>query len=643
MYPASRSVDDLFRIANTKGAKYAEANASPATFSGDQVSPAEMTNIEMGQFSPEPMAKAPAVLTWCDLTVTAHVKGSPEPKMLINHINGSITGGLWAIMGPSGSGKTTFLGVLSKRLDNIKMPTTGTVHLNGKDYGKLELKSMSGYVMQDDLIHSHLTVQETLMFTARLRMHKDTTAEERSSRVEEVLKTMGISYCVDVIIGDTRTKGISGGERKRVCVGMELLMNPKLLFLDEPTSGLDSTTALSLCSTLKGMADSGQCTVVCTIHQPQTMIYDLMDNLILMKKGSIVYQGRADKALDYFGACGYPCPQRMNPADHFLNVICMDPSQEDKGKVPTKMEPPIDLDFGLDKDDFTIRAVPTWFAQFFTLFTRNLIEHSRRKEVFFMNLLVTTVVSIFISTGAWNLIGTHQDSIPKRNAILFFVVIHQGVVSSLQGTYSFPLERALMMRERSAGAYYVSAYFLAKTFADMLFQTPMPILFTCIVYPWVGLTFRPAHHFFVFMGICTLCSMSATSLANMTSCLCVSIQMSTVVLAFFMEVTRLYSGFFISPALLIQTPLYYRYKFADALSYMKYSYVGFCINEYKDLALYCSKEEMDKKLCKVTSGNAISQQFGYDQYSVDFCCGMLVIYVCVTRFISYLGLRFIKI
>eukprot|EP01042_Synura_sphagnicola_P009484 gene9484-biopygen9867 len=111
----------------------------------------------------------------------------------------------------------------------------------------------------------------------------------------------------------------------------------------------------------------------------------------------------------------------------------------------------------------------------------------------------------------------------------------------------------------------------------------------------------------------------------------------------FMEVTRLYSGFFISPLLLISTPLYYRFKFADCLSYMKYAYVGLCLNEYRDLKLHCSSAEISAKLCKVTSGNSISAQYGYDQYSRSFCIGMLVVYILITRYIGYLGLRYIKV
>lgn len=149
-----------------------------------------------------------------------------------------------------------------------------------------------------------MTAPPYYSYTAALRLPRGTPLAERRVRTDEALKTVGIEYCRDVIVGDTRHKGISGGERKRLCVAMELITRPKLLFLDEPTSGLDSTTALSLMSTLKDLCERGVCTVVCTIHQPQTKIFQLIDNLLLMKKGDIVYQGACASAENYFAEAG---------------------------------------------------------------------------------------------------------------------------------------------------------------------------------------------------------------------------------------------------------------------------------------------------------------------------------------------------
>jgi ATP-binding cassette subfamily G (WHITE) protein 2 len=523
------------------------------------------------------------------------------------------------------------------------MPTTGTVHLNGKPYDDMILKAMSGYVMQDDLMHAYLTVHETLMYTALLRMPKNTTKEERENREKEVLELMGIGYTKDVIIGDSRHKGVSGGERKRVAVAVELLTKPKLLFLDEPTSGLDSTSALALVKRLKEMVDRGMCTIVCTIHQPQSKIFSLFDNLILMKKGNIVYQGQCSKVLDYFTSIGHPCPALENPADHFMDVISSS-NDNDKGKgAVLRMNPPVDLDFGAEKQDFLPKDWPLWLFQFYVLLRRNLKEWKLRWYIIALNVLVTSAVSLFICMGAWYQIGIYQDSVPKRNAILFFCVIHQGVVASLQGTYSFPLDRAVFLRERAAGTYYVSSYYVAKFFTDMLVQVPIPILFSCIIYPTIQLSQVDSSKMLIFIAISVLCSQSCTALSNMMSCIFVSIEMSTVALAFCLEITRLYSGFFISPILLLSNSQYYKFKFVDAISYMKYSYVGYVRNEYTGLILQCLPGQLVNNKCPITRGEQISAQYGYDQYTVEFCCWMLVVYIFLTRFVGYLALKYITV
>ena len=413
---------------------------------------------------------------------------------------------------------------------------------------------MSGYVMQDDLVHAMLTVHETLMYTAALRLPAGTEFQERLRRCDECLKTMGIEYCRDVIVGDSRNKGISGGERKRLCVAMELITRPKLLFLDEPTSGLDSTTALSLMNTMKDLCTRGECTVVCTIHQPQTKIFHLIDNLLLMKKGEIVYQGACGKSELYFAQAGYPCPDKMNPADHMLDCVTLGNYDEKEPANVPKMHVPLNMDFGIEMNDFTMRAVQPWFWQLIVLVHRNMMEKLRRWDIVAMNIFITIIVAVFISNGAWFRIGNFADSVPKRNAIMFFTVIHQGVVSSLQGTYAFPLERAIMLRERAAGAYYVSAYFLAKTGVDSFFQLLAPFVFTAFVYPIVGLNIFDYQKPFIFLGLQMLLCNCAVSLSNMCSCLFVSIEMSTVILACAMEITRLYSAFFVSPVLLDSYP-----------------------------------------------------------------------------------------
>ena len=315
-------------------------------------------------FSPHEVANAPAVLAWRDLTVTS--KG----KTLLNKVSGRIAGGFVAVMGPSGSGKSTLLNTLACRLTR-GMEHEGELRLNGRLYSQRDLKLMSGFVMQDDLMNGALTVHETVFYAGELRLPRDMTPEHRKERVEEAIAEMGCHHVRDVVIGDALRKGISGGERKRVAVAMELITHPQLLFLDEPTSGLDSVTALSLCQKLKMLAASGRTTVICTIHQPQSKLFALFDNLCLLKSGDIVYLGPAAKAITFFAKAGFPCPQYTNPADHLLDVItpalgedaAVSRAKAEKLKAAYKPEA-IDLDADKRKPLAQMRDIIPWHKQF---------------------------------------------------------------------------------------------------------------------------------------------------------------------------------------------------------------------------------------------------------------------------------------
>ena len=583
-------------------------------------------------FSPLIQENAPIILSWSNMTVTT--KKEPR-KTLLDNISGSITGGFWAIMGASGGGKTTLLSTLSLRLDSNVIDVVGEFRLNGAKYSKHILKSMSAYVMQDDLLHAELTVFETLSYAANLRLPKGFTKEQRADRVEEVLALMGISYCKEVIIGDTRRKGISGGERKRVCVAIELLTMPKLVFLDEPTSGLDSTTALAVCETLKTLSASGQCTVVCTIHQPQQKIFELFDNLILMKKGNIVYQGSCLKSIRFLENVGLPCPEGINPADYLIDVIS--PNRKDHAALLIddngKLEVPVNLSFGFDKPSFSKEGASSWVAQFSILFQRNMQQYWRRKDIIFMSFVVTVLLAVFIGLGVWHNIGNNQLSVKKRVPSLFFACVTQGIVASLQSINSFPAERALMLRERSAGTYYVSSYFMAKTAKDFVTNLWQPMLFTCIVYFLIGYQIK-ADKFFIYMMFMILDTFAATSLATAVTCTCVSIEMSTVVLASLLEISRLYGGFFTSPYQLLAAP---HWRFADALSYLKYAFVGVALNELHGLELTCLPTD-----ATCLTADQIIVNAGYDQYSIGFLAGILSVFIVGCRIVAFLGLKYVK-
>jgi ABC-type multidrug transport system ATPase subunit len=178
---------------------------------------------------------------------------SSVEKEILTGISGSVNPGeVLALMGPSGSGKTTLLSLLAGRISQSS--TGGSVTYNDKPYSKY-LKSKIGFVTQDDVLFPHLTVKETLTYAARLRLPKTLTREQKKQRALDVIQELGLERCQDTMIGGAFVRGVSGGERKRVSIGNEIIINPSLLLLDEPTSGLDSTTALRTILMLHDIAE----------------------------------------------------------------------------------------------------------------------------------------------------------------------------------------------------------------------------------------------------------------------------------------------------------------------------------------------------------------------------------------------------
>mmetsp|Transcript_10203 Transcript_10203/g.17514 ORF Transcript_10203/g.17514 Transcript_10203/m.17514 type:complete len:787 (-) Transcript_10203:1212-3572(-) len=227
-------------------------------------------------------------------------------------------GEILCVMGPSGGGKTTFLHTLAGRA--VYGTSQGTVLFGGAPRTKATRRRI-GYVLQDDVFFSNLTVRETLWFTARVKLPESMSLEEKKHRVESVIKRLGLTRCADTLIGNQNSKErISGGERKRTSIAVELLQDPSILLLDEPTSGLDSNTALTVIKLLKEIASEGK-TVITTLHQPSSAMFAEFDKLLLFAEGSVVYFGPGRDAVEYFASIGFPCPYGYNPADFFLELL----------------------------------------------------------------------------------------------------------------------------------------------------------------------------------------------------------------------------------------------------------------------------------------------------------------------------------
>lgn len=268
------------------------------------------------------VARGEKVFTWKHVNYDIELKG--ETRRLLSDVQGYVKPGtLTALMGESGAGKTTLLNVLAQRISVGVI--TGNMLVNGSPLGR-SFQQETGYVQQQDIHLAESTVREALRFSALLRQPKEVPVQEKYDYVEKIIAALGMQEYADAVIG-VPGQGLNVEQRKRTTIGLELVAKPTLLlFLDEPTSGLDSQSAWSIVKFLRDMANAGQA-ILCTIHQPSSMLFEQFDRLLLLAKGGkTVYFGdigpNASTVIQYFERNGAPsCPENANPAEYILDTI----------------------------------------------------------------------------------------------------------------------------------------------------------------------------------------------------------------------------------------------------------------------------------------------------------------------------------
>jgi ABC-type multidrug transport system ATPase subunit len=278
-----------------------------------------------------------------------------QSKCVLSHVSASIQPGrLVALMGGSGSGKTTLLNLIagratfaplraspsSKGTSSSEYFGSGRIGYNSNAYtSKSELREMIGYVQQFDFHLPALTVEETMTFNAFIRLPKDMSVNRKLERSQQVIDQLGLSACINTTVGDETMKGISGGEKRRLSVAIQLLSDPDICLLDEPTTGLDAFTARHVVETLRGLLTtpsnrSGSPkaptlrnrTVILSIHQPRYDIFALLDDVLLLSRGKQMWWGSTQDMMTYFNGLGHPCPELTNPADFILDITSIDVS-----------------------------------------------------------------------------------------------------------------------------------------------------------------------------------------------------------------------------------------------------------------------------------------------------------------------------
>lgn len=564
-------------------------------------------------------------LAWLDLRYDLEAScnpWAPPPRRVIDKINGVVLPGeVAAILGPSGCGKTTLLNIIADRRAGYE----GKVTLLGK-YKAMHRRDVIGYVQQMDSLLQHQTVKEAILFSARLRIPVGCGQWNQNyvyTRVANLMGQLGIDHIADSLVGHPDTGGISGGERKRVDIGIELVTDCPILLLDEATSGLDSFGVASLMELLQQLAKANSCAILMTIHQVPGRFYNSFDRVVLLSRtGRLVFNGKPKESIQFMASCGHNKAMQVNPAEFVLDMAAL-ADDEALGKILDKYdEGPrkvlcTEIETHIKRfrekagerkangivtsEDRPVRPFP---VQFWFLLQRSVVEGLRDVTLFLATIVGTVFVGVFMGQ-LFRHLNNRIVGIQNRIGFLFFLCIYW-TLTSLSSLNIFVGERKLYNREVQAGFYNPLMYYLAKAIHELLtLRFLPPLLFTVCCYESIGL--RDDYEAFqTFVIIQVLIHIVATAV-----CLAVSAMSSSVGQASFITVIICifcitFGGLLVSNATNTQAAK------LNVLSFIYFAYEALVVNEF-----YGQKYIFDAKYGGATLNVDIDGQTVFDFYAMD--------------------------
>ncbi|XP_010170560.2 ATP-binding cassette sub-family G member 2 isoform X2 [Antrostomus carolinensis] len=593
-------------------------------------------------------------------------------KKILHNVYGIMKPGLNAILGPTGSGKSSLLDVLAARKDPAGL--SGEVLIDGIPQPP-NFKCISGYVVQDDVVMGTMTVRENLHFSAALRLPSSISVKEKEERVTQIISELGLSKVADAKVGTELIRGVSGGERKRTNIGMELITEPPVLFLDEPTTGLDASTANAVLILLKKLSRRGR-TIIFSIHQPRYSIFKLFDSLTLLALGKVLYHGPAKQALEYFSSIGYECEPFNNPADFFLDII-----NGDSTAVAASKEDPVKSENGVAEDNMDSSVVDVlhqkylnsslyqstkealskvergrrseqriskqgheityangFLTQLYWVSKRSLKNLIRNPQASIAQIAVTIILALVVGAIFFG-VKLDRSGIQNRVGSLFFVTTNQ-CFSSVSAIELFIRDKKLFVHQYTSGYYRVSAYFLALMIGDLLpMRTAPAIIFSCISYWMIGYQ-AVAGRFFFFMLTLVLVSYTATAMS-----LAISAGMDVVAVANLL-ITICFVLMLIFSGLLVNLPSVMGWlNWLKYFSIPRYGLTVLQVNEFRDL-YFCG--EHNTSFCPMLfcrcSGEAYlcSQGIAPTNYAMWENIVALLCMTLIFLIIAYGKLRFMR-
>ncbi|KAH9331544.1 hypothetical protein KI387_003652, partial [Taxus chinensis] len=498
-----------------------------------------------------------------DMPMQIKEQGVKENRLqLLRNITGAFKPGvLTAVMGVSGAGKTTLMDVLAGRKTGGYIE--GDIYISGFKKVQETFARVSGYCEQNDIHSPQVTVHESLIYSASLRLAPEINAETKKLFVNEVMELIELDNLKDALVGIPSVSGLSTEQRKRLTVAVELVANPSIIFMDEPTSGLDARAAAIVMRAVRNIVDTGR-TIVCTIHQPSINIFESFDELLLMKQGGeIIYADalghHSKKVIKYFESIsGVPkIKDGYNPATWMLEVtstaieqrLCIDFARVFKDSTLYQQTEELAKEFsrpapGAEDLHFSSQFAQSVWKQFTACLWKQYWAHWRSPGYNLVRLSFTLIEAVLFGIIYWQKgtkINDQQDLFTMMGAI-YGATLSIGINNCSTVQPFVDVERSVFYREKAAGMYSPIAYALAQVVIELpcvLFQTVLYgiITYSAMGYEWSGDKF----FWYLFVTYCTF--LYFTYFGMLTVSITPNAQFGAIIASTFYFLFNLFSGF----------------------------------------------------------------------------------------------------
>lgn len=607
--------------------------------------------------------RAPVDLEFSDLNYTVSMGMRKGRKTILKSVTGSFQSGqLIAIMGPSGAGKSSLLDILTGyRTTGVE----GIVCVNGEERDLAEFRRLSCYIMQEDRLQGLLTVGENMAVAAELKLGRNVPQEDKEAIINEILDTLRLSETKL-----TRASMLSGGQKKRLSIALELVNNPLVMFLDEPTTGLDSSSCSQCVSLMKVLARQGR-TIVATIHQPSASLFEVFDHVYVLAAGECVYQGATSMLVPFLSSIDLECPMYNNPADYVIELACGEYGDvtprmvegTDNGKSIrwfkhpralsvanirresvaktnaalsrmgvsrhslAPVEPVLSTFCGTKGDGIHVRQETSQLNQLRVLLKRGFQKSGRDLTLTHMRTLSNAIVGLMLGLLYFGS-GQEGSRVLDNYNLLFSILVHHMITSMMLTILTFPMEMSILLKEHFNRWYSLKSYYIAITITDLPVATFGCILFTALVY-FMSAQPMDLQRFLMFVGISLLVVFVAQSFGLMIG-----------------AVFNVVNGTFLGPVLSIPMMMFAGFgvtirdmpeylRWGSYVSYLRYGLEGYVV------AIYNNRETLDcdKRYCHYRYPGKFLREV--DMEGGDFLTDVLalVAILLILRIAAYVLLR----